>query len=62
MFLLGWSLGVNIRVVRVSAVDSLDFVCWYPEENGFSDLEVLDNRKTVDLVAEDDRHYNVLLR
>lgn len=63
MFLLGYSLGIRIRVVRPSAYGSQDYVCSYPD---FQDISVdiskeVDNRRLIDLLAEDDRHYNVLL-
>ncbi|XP_034251657.1 uncharacterized protein LOC117651607 isoform X2 [Thrips palmi] len=63
MFLLGYSLGIRIRVVRPSAFGSQDYVTSYPdpEDIGIDMSVALDNAKLVDLLAEDDRHYNVLL-
>ncbi|XP_066995489.2 uncharacterized protein [Anabrus simplex] len=54
MFLLGYTLGVTIQVVRPSAYGTEDFVCYYPDWNVGSRPQVL-------VVAEDDRHYNVLV-
>lgn len=63
MFLLGYSLSIRIRVVRPSAYGSQDYVCSYPdpEDIGSDMSKGVDNRRLVDLLAEDDRHYNVLL-
>lgn len=63
MFLLGYSLGIRIRVVRPSAFGSQDYVCSYPnpEDIGVDMSEGVDNRRLVDLLAEDDRHYNILI-
>lgn len=63
MFLLGYSLGIRIRVVRPSAFGSQDYVTSYPdpEDIGVDMSVALDNARLVDLLAEDDRHYNVLL-
>ncbi|XP_064634305.1 uncharacterized protein LOC135492082 isoform X2 [Lineus longissimus] len=54
MFLLGHTLGVIIEVVRPSQYSSEDFLSYYP-----SDMQK--NLPTITLVAEDDRHYNVVL-
>lgn len=63
MFLLGYSLGIRIRVVRPSSFGSQDYVTSYPdpEDIGIDMSVALDNARLVDLLAEDDRHYNVLL-
>lgn len=56
MCLLGFTLGVVIRVIRPSQVDEEDFMAYYPA------LEEMPNyTPTVTLVAEDDRHYNVVM-
>ena len=56
MCLLGFTLGVVIRVIRPSQVDEEDFMAHYPA------LEEMPNyTPTVTLVAEDDRHYNVVM-
>lgn len=63
MFLLGYALGIRIRVVRPSAFGSQDYVCSYPdpEDIGIDMSDGIDNRRLVDLLAEDDRHYNILV-
>lgn len=55
MFLLGYTLGVTIKVLRPSAFGTQDFTCYYPDWNVGTWPEVL-------LIAEDDRHYNVLVQ
>ncbi|XP_069694471.1 serine-rich adhesin for platelets-like isoform X2 [Periplaneta americana] len=54
MFLLGYTLGVTLRVVRPAAYGTEDFMCSYPDWNE-------GNWPQVYLIAEDDRHYNVLV-
>jgi ubiquitin thioesterase otulin len=54
MFLLAYTLGVGIQVVRPSAWGKEDFVTCYKEEGD-------SQSPLVHLIAEDDRHYNVLL-
>ena len=54
MFLLGYTLGVTLRVVRPGAYDTEDFVCSYPDWNEGNWPQVI-------LIAEDDRHYNILV-
>ena len=54
MFLLGHTLGVKIQVVRPSRYGQEDFISHYPDEGA-------DSFPKVFLVAEDDRHYNVVL-
>ena len=53
MLLLGHALGVTLKVVRVSQAEEEDFITLYPDD--------LSSSPVVTLVAEDDRHYNVLL-
>lgn len=52
MCLLGYCLGVRIRVLRLHQFNDDDFVAYYPEDG-------TDSWKTITLIAEDDRHYNV---
>jgi len=52
MMLLGQTLNVVIKVFRLHRVDKEDFIVQFPD-----DLE--NPEGTVELVAEDDRHYNV---
>ncbi|XP_052248909.1 uncharacterized protein LOC127856624 isoform X3 [Dreissena polymorpha] len=52
MCLLGYSLGVRIRVLRLSQFNEEDFVAYYPEDG-------TDSWPVVTLLAEDDRHYNI---
>ena len=53
MMLLGQTLNVVIKVFRLHRVDKDDFTVEFPND--------LNNPEgTVKLVAEDDRHYNVL--
>jgi ubiquitin thioesterase otulin len=54
MFLLGYTLGVTLRVIRPVAFGTEDFICSYPDWNE-------GNWPKVFLIAEDDRHYNVLV-
>ncbi|PSN47887.1 hypothetical protein C0J52_01251 [Blattella germanica] len=54
MILLGYTLGVMLRVVRPSAYGTEDFLCSYPDWSE-------GNWPQVFLIAEDDRHYNVLV-
>ncbi|GLG97343.1 Uncharacterized protein GBIM_04119 [Gryllus bimaculatus] len=54
MFLLGYALQVTLRVVRPAAHGTEDFICCYPDWNLGVWPEVI-------LIAEDDRHYNVLV-
>lgn len=55
MFLLGYTLGVTLRVIRPAAFGTEDFMCSYPDWNE-------GNWPQVFLIAEDDRHYNVLVQ
>ncbi|XP_028399893.1 uncharacterized protein LOC114523227 isoform X2 [Dendronephthya gigantea] len=53
MHLLGYTLGVTIKVVRPSHYGQSDFIASYPED-------MPDRTPVVTMVAEDDRHYNIL--
>lgn len=55
MFLLGYTLRVTLRVIRPAAFGTEDFMCSYPDWNE-------GNWPQVFLIAEDDRHYNVLVQ
>ncbi|XP_045120343.1 uncharacterized protein LOC123509836 isoform X7 [Portunus trituberculatus] len=55
MFLLGHTLGVTLQVVRPASYGEDDFICYYPDSN-------IGLWPEVTLVAEDDRHYNVLIK
>ena len=54
MCLLGFALGVKIRVLRLAQFGQQDFDCIFPED-------VPADWPVVNLIAEDDRHYNVPL-
>ncbi|XP_046985769.1 uncharacterized protein LOC124555767 [Schistocerca americana] len=54
MFLLGFTLHVTLRVVRPSMYGTEEYICCYPENSNENWPQVL-------LIAEDDRHYNVLV-
>lgn len=54
MCLLGYALGVKIRVLRLAQFGQQDFDCVFPE-----DVPV--DWPVIGLIAEDDRHYNVPL-
>ncbi|XP_031572295.1 uncharacterized protein LOC116306388 isoform X2 [Actinia tenebrosa] len=56
MCLLGYTLGVVIQVFRPSQVNKQDFIAYYPYLEDVPPLT-----PTVSLVAEDDRHYNILV-
>lgn len=53
LFLLGYTLGVKIEIVRPPRYGQDDFISHYPDDGA-------DNFPTVSLVAEDDRHYHVI--
>ena len=53
MFLLGYALGLQIRVVRLSSFGNEDFISCYPP----GDYPV---EKVITISSEDDRHYNVI--
>ncbi|KAK7068053.1 hypothetical protein SK128_023208 [Halocaridina rubra] len=55
MFLMGYTLGVTLQVVRPASYGKDDFICFYPDAN-------IGVWPEVTLVAEDDRHYNVLVK
>ena len=50
MHLLGYTLGITIKVVHVGQPD---FIASYPED-------MPSGTPVITLVAEDDRHYNIL--
>ena len=52
MMLLGQTLNVVIKVFRLHRVDKEDFIVQFPD-----DLEYPEG--IIELIAEDDRHYNV---
>ncbi|RUS72833.1 hypothetical protein EGW08_019398 [Elysia chlorotica] len=54
MCLLGFALGLKIRVLRLAQCGQQDFDCVFPED-------VPADWPVVSLIAEDDRHYNVPL-
>ena len=54
MCLLGQALQVTLRVFRPSQVEQEDFVSHYPDH-------MLDVWEQIDLIAEDDRHYNIVV-
>nr|XP_002128617.1 uncharacterized protein LOC100177299 isoform X2 [Ciona intestinalis] len=54
MFLLGQALELTVRVVRPSNVDQEDFITHYPDH-------MVDKWHKLNLIAEDDRHYNILV-
>jgi len=53
--LLGQALELTIRVIRPSNVEQEDFVTHYPDH-------MVGNWDKVDLIAEDDRHYNIVVK
>ena len=55
MYLLGQALEVTLRVFRPSSVEQEDFVSHYPDH-------MIEMWEKIDLIAEDDRHYNVLVK
>ena len=54
MFLLGYTLKTTLQVVRPSCYSEDDFICYYPDNN-------IGVWPEVALIAEDDRHYNILV-
>ena len=54
--LLGNTLGVVIQVIRPSQVDKEDFIAYYPSLDDAAKYTPM-----VTLVAEDDRHYNIVM-
>ena len=54
LYLLGHTLGVKIEVIRPALLGQDNFICHYPDEGA-------DAFPKVYLVAEDDRHYNVVV-
>ena len=55
--LLGNTLGVVIQVIPPSQVDKDDFIAYYPSLDDASMYTPV-----VTLVAEDDRHYNIVMQ
>ena len=53
MFLLGYTFQATLQVFRPSQIDAEDFVSRYPDDLG-------DESPMLPLVAEDDRHYNII--
>ena len=56
MHLLAYTLGINIRAFRLKQMMERDFVTHYNEEMG----ESHNTRRTINIISEDDRHYNIL--
>ncbi|XP_072162413.1 uncharacterized protein [Bemisia tabaci] len=54
MFLLGYTLRIVIRVFRTSSFGTSDFICYFPGKEDNQDLP------EISIIAEDDRHYNIL--
>jgi ubiquitin thioesterase otulin len=54
MFLLGYTFQATLKVFRPSQFDAEDFVSRYPDDLG-------ENSPVLELVAEDDRHYNIIV-
>ncbi|XP_070565667.1 uncharacterized protein [Ptychodera flava] len=55
MFLLGYTLGVTLKVVRPSQFKREDFITHYPDDH-------IDDWPSVTMIAEDDRHYNIAMQ
>lgn len=55
MYLLGYALKLTIRVTRPSKVDQEDFISYYPDDH-------LQEWDVCNLIAEDDRHYNIIVQ
>ena len=53
MFLLGFTLELQIEVTRVSSFGKEDFISYYPQGE-------YPPERIISLSAEDDRHYNAL--
>ncbi len=56
MYLLAHTLGIIIEVVRPSQFGEQDFITQYMD-----DTQDESSLQKVQLIAEDDRHYNVLV-
>ncbi|XP_036452852.1 OTU deubiquitinase with linear linkage specificity b [Colossoma macropomum] len=54
MFLLGYSLQQTIQVYRLYKTDTEEFITYYPDDHK-------KNWPCLNLITEDDRHYNVLV-
>ena len=57
MFLLGVALNVRIKAFRLKSVDEEDFETLYPPND---DTSLPPDAPILPLIAEDDRHYNVV--
>ena len=55
MFLLGHCLEVTIRVARPLNIHQEDFITFYPGDH-------VDLWDKINLIAEDDRHYNIAIQ
>ena len=53
MFLLGFTLELQIKVTRVSSFGKEDFISYYPQGE-------YPPERIISISAEDDRHYNAL--
>ena len=53
MCLLGHTINITLKVARLAEVDEHDFIVQYPDDTQDAAAEIW-------LVAEDDRHYNVI--
>lgn len=54
MCLLGYTLNLTIRVLRPSQAEQQDFISYFPADHG-------DDWDICNLIAEDDRHYNIIV-
>ena len=59
MFLLAHTLGISIRVFRISQHDEEDFCTYYNDTD--DEKRLLQQEKQITIVSEDDRHYNMIL-
>lgn len=53
MCLLGYALQITVNVLRPSKSDQEDFISFYPDDK-------IGKWENCYLVAEDDRHYNII--
>ena len=58
MFLLAHTLGVTIRAFRLQQYGKADFITYYNDEGMAVSSDV---RPVVNIISEDDRHYNIVL-
>ena len=54
MFLLGHSMKATLQIVRPGSYGAEDYICYYPDTN-------IGVWPQLSLIAEDDRHYNVIV-